>query len=300
MFQIPSYDDCGIDLGCNYIDCRKKCLNSIRNLLGKNENFINVQARNRVCELVSPNNEAKNKIYVWASWMYSKCNSGNELLIEDLCCNPKCKCSIVSQTVSSDLNQSFQSLIVDKTNELPNRDKSFECSIRLQDECVNSCMNLISKYLNEPMIENPSSNILNYNIFFNQFASNTVCSALNREINKPGTDIYVKIDTKENNNLIKYISMGRICCRSQCTCEILFKDGANGTIPNNITFPLNTTFNNLGYECSDELANCISLCRQKGIEIAVNSQLLDGVVINQNQTSLDLDILNISCKSQYR
>jgi hypothetical protein len=268
-------------------------LTSIRKVLGNNENYVNLQAKNKLCELISPNNEAKNKIFAWANWEYSGCNSGLEPLVQDMCCNNKCKCSLNSQIVSKNISANDQKVVL--SFQLPSKEKSFECSLNILEECQIDCMSIISDYFNEPTIKNPSNKILNYNIFFNDFSSNKICQALNADIKKPGTDIYAAIDTRANNNLIKYIALGRVCCKKKCDCRFIFQDANNSSQiiypPSQLaSFQLNTIETNQGYECFNELNNCVDLCRKKGIELA-NSL---NPSIDTNKTTLDLDILNVN------
>ena len=278
---------------CNTVDCKKKCLTSIRKILGDNENYVNLQAKNKLCELIAPKNEAKNKIFAWANWKYSGCNSGLEPLVQDMCCNNKCKCTLNSQIVSKNLNESNQTIVY--SFQMPAKEKSFECSLNILEECQIDCMSQVSDYFNEPAIKNPSNKILNYNIFFSDFSSNKICQALNNQINKPGADIYAAIDTRENNKLIKYIALGRVCCRKQCNCQFVFRDAKDSSLilyPDSIleTFQLDTTETNQGYECSQQLSDCISICRKKGIGLA--NSLEPGR--DTNKTTLDLDILTVT------
>jgi hypothetical protein len=297
LFELPNIEYCESYLGCNNNKCKKECLNQIKLLLGNNENYVNTQAKNKICELISPDNKPKNKIFVWATWKYTGCSSGDEPIVQDLCCNNKCKCSLSSQIVSKNLNESFQRIIKDFTLDLPIKSKSFECSAPLLDECQAECLSLVSYYFNEPKIQF-INNRLNLNIFFNQFIANKMCLDLNMIINKPGVDIFVRVDTSENNGLINHVALGRVCCQMKCKCEYIIREAFNGSLieknNNNYNeFLLDTSKQlNFGYECSDELSNCMSACRRKGIEI---SYLLN-YDLDEKQTTLDLDILKINRK----
>lgn len=295
LFDLPKNEECGVDLGCATINCKRKCLNNARQWLGNNENYINLQAKNKLCEFISPNNKPVNKINAWASWKYSGCSSGNEPLVQDMCCNKRCKCLINSQTVTKYLNESKQIIIQDLTDQLPFKEKSYECGLSLLEECQTDCMSLISSYFNEPVIKNPDKNRLNLNIFFSRFASNKVCTALNIQIKKPGIDIYAQIDTRENNNLINFISLGRVCCKEECDCKFFIRDSKYRNVTNVSDSYINSTLTNLGYECSDELSICMKQCRNKGIEIAT---IIDPTR-NINATSLNLDIFEVQGSNFY-
>ena len=125
-----------------------------------------------------------------------------------------------------------------------------------------------------------------------------MCLDLNMIINKSGVDIFVRVDKSENDGLINHVALGRVCCQMKCKCEYIIREAFNGSLieknNNNYNeFLLDTSKQlNFGYECSDELSNCMSACRRKGIEI---SYLLN-YDLDEKQTTLDLDILKINRK----
>ena len=152
-------------------------------------------------------------------------------------------------------------------------------------------MGLISNYFNEPIIKSLNSSILNYNIFYKEFASDKICrEVLNVSINKPGIDIYAQIDASASNFSIKYVSLGRICCKQSCDCEYVYKDAYTGdsVIPNRIiklTQPIS-----LAYECSDELGTCMEYCRKQALSVvSITNPSLD-----QSQPMSDLQLFSNS------
>ena len=278
LFDLPSIIDCGLNLNCTEsISCADRCVNLIRKTLGDSEFQVDQKAKNNICELVARNDEPifRNGISLHAEWTYSGCSSGQEIIIADICCNRKCKCGLTSQLVTKYSNETFKNL-VNFTNDLPYKEKAYECSLFELEECQNDCMNLISSYFQEPLIKHPNSSILNYNIFFKEFASNKVCNLLNKQINKPGIDIYAQIDATSANFSINYISLGRVCCRPICNCDYVFKNAFNGStvIPNEAIIPSKDPLN-IAYECSDELANCMMFCRKQAFVIPLLTNNID-------------------------
>lgn len=182
------------------------------------------KAKNRICELVAPQNQSifRNGVTVWASWTYSGCGNGVELLAEEICCNRKCNCRIESQLVTRYLNETFKN-VVDLTGELPKKQKAYDCSLSEFEDCQTDCMNQVSIYYEEPVIKNINDSVLNYNIFYKEFASKKACVDLDKQINKPGVDIYAGIDASSANFSIKYVSLGRLCCKPVCECEYVFR-----------------------------------------------------------------------------
>ncbi len=110
------------------------------------------------------------------------------------------------------------------TSLLPTKPKAYECSLSELEDCQDGCMSLISSYFDEPNIKNLNDNILNYNIFYREYASEKTCKNLiNKQISMPGIDIYASIDASSANFSIKYVSLGRLCCKPVCECEYVFR-----------------------------------------------------------------------------
>ena len=124
--------------------------------------------------------------------------------------------------ITSYLNQTFENL-VDLTGELPIKSKSYECSLSELEDCQDGCMSRVSSYFDEPKIKHLDDNILNYNIFYNEYAAKKTCEAINKQIPMPGIDIYASIDASSAGFSIKYVSLGRLCCKPVCECEYVFR-----------------------------------------------------------------------------
>jgi hypothetical protein len=131
LFDLPSLEICGLNLECNEFNCAEKCLLFARKVLGDSEYDVTIKTKNKICELIVPdeknNSIFRNGLIVWATWKYSGCGHGTELIAEDICCNRKCNCKINSQLVSSHLNETFKTLI-DLTSLLPIKERAYECS----------------------------------------------------------------------------------------------------------------------------------------------------------------------------
>lgn len=103
LFDVASYDDCGLNLGCEKLDCATNCANSIRKLIGGQAEFVTDLGKNTLCRMIAPSiNDVisvPGGIGLWASWKYSTCRSGLNLIVQDVCCNRKCNCKLVNQDV---------------------------------------------------------------------------------------------------------------------------------------------------------------------------------------------------------
>lgn len=97
-----------------------------------------------------------------------------------------------------------------------------------------------------------------------------------------GVDIYAEIDTESEKI---YTSLGRVCCERKCECNYVMKDAKTGVeAPNK--FPIAQLEKlNLGYECTNELNDCMGFCRRQALQI-VN---LVNPLYDKNQTTPDLN-----------
>ena len=273
LFVLPSYDDCGINLGCEKLDCSQKCLNKVREVLGGRPDYITASGLNKVCDLVTsplrPTILANSSIRVWAAWKYSSCRSGIEPVVQDVCCNRKCTCRLVSQHVSSAMNDFSMDSLADLTPSLAAVDgPSYQCSLDLMATCQDECMNVISVYFNNLGLKKPEPKKLNFDMFANdRAASDKVCALLGQQVTKPGTDVYVQMDLGES-GASKFLSLGRVCCRSECKCEYVFREAfTNKEVRGNYEIGLVEPFRSLGYECSNGLSDCLEVCRRSAFSL---------------------------------
>lgn len=141
----------------------------------------------------------------------------------------------------------------------------YQCRKDESDECHQDCMRKVGANFGDlTLVEQLSGSQLNWNVLANSPSkSNQVCKGLNKPIGKPGTDVYVQSYTQNLRSTSKYTNLGRLCCASPCKCEYVFQFAKNNTEINNMIVPVvNQIALNLGYECSDEISDCISYCRK--------------------------------------
>jgi hypothetical protein len=96
------------------------------------------------------------------------------------------------------------------------------------------------------------------------------------------------------------IALGRVCCQKKCDCEFVFKDAETGRdVRQNLNIPIPPIFlqqtQNLGYECSDELSDCMSFCRKTGFTIvsAVEPDL------DQDESTSETDTFKVNEYKKY-
>jgi hypothetical protein len=296
LFDLPGYDDCGINLGCEINDCGIKCLKSALKLLGGREDFITTLGRDKVCDLVAKPNEQisgiKNGIKIWASWKYSNCRSGIEPVVQDICCNRKCECKVISQDVMS-LNSASDNFdeLANLDSLLPTKEKSYYCSqVSEMDKCRTDCLSATSYYFNNPNIVTLYPTRHNLNIFLSdQTSSNKACNLIGVPKYKPGVDIFSEV-TVGANIPNSYISLGRVCCANKCKCEYVFKDAFNGQDVR-ATHLLSEYQQNqqIGYECSDEMSDCMKYCRENGFRFLNNVD----PTVDKNETIAETDAFQV-------
>lgn len=147
--------------------------------------------------------------------------------------------------------------------------QAYECTLNEPTECHATCMEKISSYFQDPNLNEPSKFQINLNMFTSSpLKGEKVCGALKKPVNKPGTDVYGQSFTQSSRASL-YTNLGRICCGPPCKCEYIFQyadtnDQARPTLMVPIVSDIKL---NVGYECSDELSDCVAYCRK----IAFNS-----------------------------
>ena len=177
----------------------------------------------------------------------------------------------------------------DFTNQIYISDTSYECSsLDTMDKCQNECLNEVGNYFNNQDIKRPDPEKLNTNIFLdNENAATKVCNLLNERVSKPGEDIYALW----NNGLAKRsLALGRLCCQPSCSCEYVFRYvETNDEVIANEPIPLPSSMQplNQGYECSNELSDCMTFCRQNAFHtIKLWNSTFD--MFKQTLTNLDV------------
>jgi hypothetical protein len=123
----------------------------------------------------------------------------------------------------------------------------------------------VSDYFDDPKLSQPSASQFNLNVIANNATkSKQVCTALKRQINKPGTDVYVQSIAGANIGF-RLTNLGRVCCQSPCTCQYIFQyafsNSPTDKSPVNVS-SVNDLDLNLGYECSNEHSDCMAYCRR--------------------------------------
>ena len=312
LLPFKSYDDCGINLGCEKAnDCALYCNRQIREILGNDQTTINQLARDTVCSLIAKNQSVtgmENRISVYSNWEYSKCASNTSQIVTNVCCKKRCSCEMIGQSITNSLD-----LLTDFTSNLSVKPIAYDCSESETYECEKECRKLVGNKFNSDEIKIPSNKLIpNYNIFkvtYSGFqiqqpenaASELLCKEINKSVPVPGYEVFVRISTDREkfNETGKYLPLGRLCCRQKCTCKILTQTASklNETGKNkselfeDISFIIEEDIRNLAYDCFNTKQSCMNYCRN-----ALGKYLRSDVLL-KNQTAFtwlttDLDIFS--------
>lgn len=180
--------------------------------------------------------------------------------------------------------------LVDFTSQIIIPDISYECSsLDILSKCQDECLNEVGIYFDNKDIKRPDPEKLNANIFLgNENAATKVCNELNESVSKPGSDVHALW----NNGIARgSLSLGRVCCQPKCSCEYVFRDAFDNNVMSNKPVPLSQPPLSRGYECSNELSDCMSFCRRN----AFNSIIVTNSTFNTLNESLpDLDVFRDS------
>ena len=267
LFTVKSYDDCGLNLGCETVrqmECSRYCTSQIIEKLASSI-VINDQAKASLCQLVMGEQPLfENGIRLFASWKYSSCKSGYNVIVKNVCCNRVCDCKLLKHSQST----GTESLIYgDSVTQ-----RAFQCDKASDDPCLGECRSRMSAYLGDPLLASSSS--VNLNLFTNQATADHMCSLLQPDIvPSPGVNIVVRAETNRY-KYANYIHLGQLCCYGNqvCSCALSVRGfnrtGAQSLKATVINYSLPA--GNKGYQCNSELRNCIKECRNGMLPPAAN------------------------------
>lgn len=112
---------------------------------------------------------AGRKIRVSVEWRYIGCSgasTGVDLIVDELCCNRKCKCKVSSERVSSK-QLAIARDIDDFTSTIPPL-KSYNCAtLNELDNCQKECFMQLGKYLDSDIANPAKTAPINLNLFEN-------------------------------------------------------------------------------------------------------------------------------------
>lgn len=312
LLPFKSYDDCGINLGCEKVnDCASYCEKQIKEILGNDQTTINQLTRDTVCFLVAKNQSVtgmENRINIYSNWEYSKCASNTSQVVSNVCCQKRCSCEMIGQDMSNSLD-----ILINFTKSLTTKPVAYNCLESEINECEKECRTLVGNKFNSNEIKVPSNKLIpNYNIFKVRYsgfqiqqpenaASELLCKELNKPIKTPGYEVFVKIitDREKFNETGKYLPIGRICCRQQCSCKIFTQTASKlnetgkekSTLFEDISYIIQEDVRNLAYDCFNTKQSCINYCRN-----ALGKYLRSDVLLKNetafNWLTTDLDIFS--------
>jgi len=277
--------------------CIEKCSNEIRNSVGGNANLVTQEAHEQMCQSVSLNKSLiKDGIKLWNIWELERCSIKGEFNLESNICCRHCQCSfgyLEQKSSSSNHLALFDLENMIKVKDFSNaisavyaNKRAYRCTEHDHDaECESECRKQVSNNL--------KYNVKDKNIDFfdplkNRFESNEICKTLNKQINYPGVDLLIRVETgPREESAHKEIRLGRICCKRVCECELIFKNPINNVMEKKKDLTGYFKPRPLSYYCDDELNECLEDCKH-----AVGQELRNEPVKLMENSVLDLEIFS--------
>jgi len=316
LLAYKSYDDCGINLGCERAnDCALYCAKQTREILGNDSIVINQLARDKICFLIAKNQSVtgmENRISVYSNWDYSKCGSNSSQLVTNVCCQKRCSCEMIGQNSSNYLD-----LLIDFTKDLSPKPVAYNCLESEINECEKECRTLVGNKFNSNEIKAPTNTLIpSYNIFKVKYsgivnsqlipqpenaASELLCKETDKTIPEPGYEVFVRISTDQEkfSETGKFLPLGRVCCKQKCTCKIftqpvtkLSETGQHkSTLFVDISYIVQNDVRSLAYDCFNTKQSCTNYCRN-ALGQYLQSDILLKNTTTYNWLTTDLDIFS--------
>ena len=188
-----------------------------------------------------------------------------EVNLGTVCCKQQCNCEV--------LNGNNENVIFQFVDTLKNK-TFYECSSEFSN-CKKSCLKAVSELFENSLIKDPFSvnTTPEYVNFFrkNPTAGNVLCAKLNKQVTRPGQDIFLKVNSELVNNQPEKIHFGKLCCVRPCKCELVAKNLASGIFTSGANIAYGAKLiksldsflpkRNLSYDCAKEADECINDCR---------------------------------------
>jgi hypothetical protein len=282
---------------CDF-ECLEKCSNEIRDSVGGNASLITQEAHEKMCESVSLNKSLiKDGIKLWNIWELERCSIKGELNLESNICCRHCQCTFgyfETKTSSSNHLALFDLEKMIKLNDFSDaisdvfsNKRAYRCTEHDHDsECESECRKQVSNLLRYDKLE--AKNVDYYDPLRNRSESDEICKILNKQINYPGVDLLVRIETGPRDiSSHKEIRLGRICCKRICECELIFKNPTKNVIEKRKDLNEHLKPRPLSYYCDDELNECLEDCKR-----AVGEELRNEPVKLMENSVLDLEIFS--------
>jgi hypothetical protein len=263
--QVPDTRDL-----CDF-NCVDECSQLIRKNIGGNETFLTQIGLEKICADVSSQKSVfKDGISLINNWELLDCTKNELVLKDNLCCRMcKCRFSFLEQITKSELQAE---VIIDELTanifKKYGEKRAYECSqLDHHKDCEIDCRFEIAKLIggydkiNDLAVD--SYNTLDA-LASNRTYSNNICKILNKRVYSPGLDLVARIETGPRGiSWHKDVSLGNICCKRVCTCEIVYKH-TNRTL-NKIEHVIDLADKlpqrPLSYKCDEELSECVNDCK---------------------------------------
>lgn len=216
------------DCSKKFIDCKKECLKEADQFFGTSSSSFDNQMEifnffeNNLPETDGPNflcQKLNKSSYRPGTNIFLRIRAGFEEKINygKLCCKRPCKCQLIGKHAGVFMSEFVElehnsKLIQDLSAFMPARNLSYDCSKESQN-CMNDCKLAAGFFLNTTKLKDPKEPIQSLDIFFEFKAATKVCKTLNKQLNSPGVEVFLRYDTQSSTfQSFEDLFIGRICC----------------------------------------------------------------------------------------
>lgn len=272
--------------------CTDWCASRIREEINQvsSSAIITDAGKENMCQKAFPNSALiKDGITIRGLWDLEECANSDDqedIQIQDKVCCRFCQCKLAYLNPKTSNNPIIEfdfSDLISKKRQV----RAFICEdLNHLDECEQDCRIFVSDKIGYLPLKQSSSD--EYDPLLNLNDSDKICQVLNRKINSPGINLIARYETGTR-FMHKDISLGNICCKRTCTCEIVYKT-KNKNITNTeckVNIADRMPKRNLSYYCDDELKDCIEDCK-----VAAGITLLNDKIKDKETSALDIEIFS--------
>lgn len=139
-------------------------------------------------------------------------NQVKNVYLGKTCCKLPCECSVVY----GDFTTNRTETLINLAQYLPQHTNAYYNCDDEDRMCMTDCRVAASRYFkNNAIVNYPDVPVSSLDIFSSFTTAGDVCTALNRVVDEPGFNIYIRFSTSLNPNFVERedLDVGRICCR---------------------------------------------------------------------------------------
>lgn len=270
--------------------CVDKCNEEIKEHLGGDKMVINQEAMDKMCNDVVPDRSLnRDGITLMNIWNMKGCNGlfGEHKITNNVCCRD-CRCKLVKYNNHKTRSVDYENyeIIADLSSEIfakHDNQRGFLCTdVDHERECEQDCRNAVTELLDNYDVTDSSED--NFEPLIDRQESDKICNYLEKPVHFPGVDLAIRIETgPKEEKMHKDISLGNICCKRQCECEIIYRffnktqNAEMHRVDLRKIESLEQFFErpSESYYCQDEIDECLQDCKMAAGDYLRSDKLKD-------------------------